>query len=182
MRRELQRRDPELRPPTYEPDLFRARPASLCCAAPTIPQTPTRSISIASSRLIPVSEPRGTFSKISTSFNEAEDLDGANQALGRFADLYATGQTPEYHNIVDTIMAWGEEILAYHTTRGATNEPIEGINNLLQVLRRVAGAEPSTPPAPVVAVPPKAVTRITCGYRRSHHATVDEVRACSARS
>ena len=50
----------------------------------------------------------------------------------------ATGQIPEYREVVDTIIAWGEEILAYHTTRGATNGPIEGINNLLQVLRRVA--------------------------------------------
>lgn len=36
--------------------------------------------------------------------------------LGRFADLYATGQIPEYHDIVDTIIAWGEEILVYHTS------------------------------------------------------------------
>ena len=31
----------------------------------------------------------------------AEDLDGANQALGRFADLYATS---EYREIVNTII------------------------------------------------------------------------------
>ena len=68
---------------------------------------------------------------------EAENLDGANQALGRFADLYATGQIPEYHQVVDTIIAWGEQILAYHTTRRVSNGPIEGTNNL-QVLRRVA--------------------------------------------
>ena len=69
---------------------------------------------------------------------EADDLDGANQALGRFADLYDTGQIPEYHDVVDTIIAWGEEILAYHTSLRVSNGPIEGINNLLQVLRRVA--------------------------------------------
>ena len=69
---------------------------------------------------------------------EADDLDAANEALGRFADLYATGQIPEYRDIVDTIIAWGEEILAYHSSRRASNGPIEGINNLLQVLRRVA--------------------------------------------
>ena len=40
--------------------------------------------------------------------------------------------------MVDTIVAWGEEILAYHSCRRATNGPIEGINNLLQILRRVA--------------------------------------------
>ena len=45
-----------------------------------------------------------------------------------------------------------------------------------------AGAEPSTPPAPVAGVPPEAVTRIRCGHCRARHATVDEVRACSARS
>lgn len=63
---------------------------------------------------------------------------GANEALGRFADLYASGQIPEYRDVVDTILAWGEEILAYHHSRRASNGPLEGINNLLQVLRRVA--------------------------------------------
>ena len=69
---------------------------------------------------------------------EAEDLDGTNQALGRFADPYDTGQIPEYREIVNTIIAWGQEILAYHSTSRASNGPLEGINNLLQVLRRVA--------------------------------------------
>ena len=69
---------------------------------------------------------------------EADDLDGANQTLGRFADLYATGQIPEYREVVDTIIAWGEEILAYHPSRQVSNEPIEGTNNLLQIPRRVA--------------------------------------------
>ena len=44
----------------------------------------------------------------------------------------------EYRDIVDTIIAWGAQILAYHISRRATNGPLEGINNLLQVLRRVA--------------------------------------------
>ena len=38
----------------------------------------------------------------------------------------------------DTIISWGEEILAYHTTKRVSNGPIEGMNNLLQVLRLVA--------------------------------------------
>ncbi len=69
---------------------------------------------------------------------EAEDLDGANQAVGRFADLTPQARHREYSEVVDTIIAWGEEILAYHHSRRATNGPIERINNLLQVLRRVA--------------------------------------------
>ena len=91
VRRELQRRDPDRRPPTFEPDLFRAR---------------------------------------FTLLRRADHLSQANQALGRFADLYATGQTPEYRDIVDTIIVWGEQILAYHTTRRVSDGPLEGINNL----------------------------------------------------
>ena len=67
----------------------------------------------------------------------SDDWEQEDLALGRFADLYATGQIPEYHKVVDTISAWGEEIPAYHTLR-RTSRPVEGINNLLQVLRRVA--------------------------------------------
>ena len=115
VRREIQRRPPDQRPPTYEPDLFRARITLL-------------------RRADHLSDAHQALYHL----YEADDLDQANEALGRFADLYATGQIPEYRDIVDTIIAWGEEILAYHTSRRASNGPIEGINNLLQVLRRVA--------------------------------------------
>ena len=116
-------------------------PVSLCYGGRIISQTPTRRIWIGCSKRIPGCEPRGTLYQLYQLYQlyEAEDLDGANQALGRFADLYDSGQIPEYREIVDTIIAWGEEILAYHTTRRrVSNGPIEGINNLLQVLRRVA--------------------------------------------
>ena len=36
----------------------------------------------------------------------------------------------EYHDVVDKIIASGEEILAYHPGRRASNGPLEGINNL----------------------------------------------------
>ena len=39
---------------------------------------------------------------------EVDDLQGANQPLARFADLYDSGQIPEYHYVVDTIIAWGQ--------------------------------------------------------------------------
>ena len=63
---------------------------------------------------------------------------GALEALGRFCDLYETGELPEYHDIVDTIIAWSDEILAWHHSDRASNGRIEGTNNLLQVLRRSA--------------------------------------------
>ena len=49
---------------------------------------------------------------------ETDDFDQAIQALGRFADLYAGGQLPEYSEAVDTITSWGEELFAYHTPEG----------------------------------------------------------------
>ena len=58
-------------------------------------------------------------------------------ALGRFCDLYETGELPEFHDIVDTFIAWSDEILAWHHSDRASNGRIEG-TNLLQVLRRSA--------------------------------------------
>ena len=136
VRREIQRRPPELRPPTYEPDLFRARFTLL-----------RRADHLSEGHQAHLDRLFNAHPRLRTAWDalqeldriyEAEDLDGANEALGRFADLYATGQIPEYSEIVDTIIAWGEEILAYHPGRRASNGPLEGINNLLQVLRRVA--------------------------------------------
>jgi len=45
-------------------------------------------------------------------------------------DLHLTGQIPEYHPIVDTILNWSKEILAWHHNR-RSNGPLEGINNLI---------------------------------------------------
>ena len=135
-------RDTTPRPPAASPNV-RTGPVPSPLHPPAPGRSPNRS---------PPGAPRQTVRRSSPSphrvgrplqelyqLYEADDPDQANQALGRFADLYATGQIPEYHQVVDTIIAWGEQILAYHTTRRRVpNGPIEGINNLLQVLRRVA--------------------------------------------
>ena len=136
VRRELQRRDPHRRPPTFEPDLFRAR-FTLLRRADHLSQAHQAHLDRlfdAHPRL------RTAWDALQELYQlyQADDLDQANQALGRFADLYATGQIPEYHQVVDTIIAWGAQILAYHGNRRVSNGPLEGINNLLQVLRRVA--------------------------------------------
>jgi transposase len=70
----------------------------------------------------------------------ADDRAGALAALDRFCDLYTTGQIPEFHDVVDTFLAWSTEILAFHepAARRASNGRLEGTNNKLQVLRRVA--------------------------------------------
>ena len=68
----------------------------------------------------------------------ADDRDGALEALGRFCDLYDAGELPEFHDTVDTFIAWSDEILNWHCAGRACNGRIEGTNNLLQVLRRTA--------------------------------------------
>jgi transposase len=70
----------------------------------------------------------------------ADDRAGALAALDRFCDLYATGELSEFRHVVDTIITWSEEILAYHdpAVGRASNGRLEGTNNKVQVLRRVA--------------------------------------------
>lgn len=52
----------------------------------------------------------------------------------------AAGQIPEFHDVVDTLLAWSTEILAFHDegVGHISNGRLEGTNNKLQVLRRVA--------------------------------------------
>lgn len=69
---------------------------------------------------------------------DADDHQGAMQALDRFSDLYQTGDLPEFHDIVDAIIEWSDEILDWHHTGRPSNGRIEGANNLLQVPRRTA--------------------------------------------
>ena len=129
VRREIQRRPADQRPPTYEPDLFGAQFTLLRRAdhLTEAHQAHLDRLFDAQPRL------RTAWDALQELYQlyEADDLEQANEALGRFADLYATGQIPEYREVVDTILAWGEEILAYHRCRRVSNGPLEGINNLL---------------------------------------------------
>ena len=55
----------------------------------------------------------------------AENHDGALEALDRFGDLYKTGELPEFGNIVNTIINWSDEILAWCHTRRPSNGRIK---------------------------------------------------------
>ena len=119
VRRELQRRDPDQTPPAFEPDLFRARFTLLRRVdhLTEAHQAHLQRLFEAHPRLKVAWDALQELYQI----YEADDLQGANQALGRFADLYDSGQIPEYHDVVDTIITWGEEILAYHSSRRAAS-------------------------------------------------------------
>ena len=135
VRRDVQRR-PEGSKPAFDPEVLRARFALLRRG-----DTPTDADRVRLDALFDahprlragwhaLQELHGLYL--------ADDYDGALNALGRFCDLYETGELPEYHDTVDTIIAWTDEILAWHHTDRASNARIEGTNNLLQVHRRTA--------------------------------------------
>ena len=136
LRRDVQRRQPPGVKPAFEPDVFRARFA-LLRRGDTLTgadRERLRTLFDAHPRLEAgwqaLQELHGLYT--------AGDHNAALDALGRFCDLYETGELPEFHDVVDTIIAWSDEILAWHHAGRASNGRIEGTNNLLQVLRRTA--------------------------------------------
>ncbi len=136
VRRDVQRREPKGVKPAFDPDVFKARFALLRRGDTLTDADRARLDKLfdAHPRLRAgwqaLQELHGLYT--------ADDYDGALEALGRFCDLYETGELPEYHNTVDTFIAWSDEILNWHHTDRASNGRIEGTNNLLQVLRRTA--------------------------------------------
>ena len=135
VRRDVQRREPPGVRPAFDPEVFGARFALLRRGDTLTDADRARLDALfdAHPRLKAgwqaLQELHGLYT--------AGDHQGALEALGRFCDLYETGELPEYHDIVDTFIAWSDEILAWHRAGRASNGRIEG-TNLLQVLRRSA--------------------------------------------
>ena len=136
VRRDVQRREPQGVKPAYDPEVFRSRFLLLRRGDKLEPGDQAR-----------LDELFEAHPRLETAWQAlqqlhglylAEDHDGALQALDRFCDLYATGELPEFHQIVDTIISWSDEILTWHHTKRVSNGRIEGTNNLLQILRRTA--------------------------------------------
>jgi len=138
LRRQLQRRPDDEHPPTYDPELFRARFTLL-----------RRVEHLQDGQAAQLTRLFDTYPQLQAGWEalqwlyqayQADDLDAANQALHRFVELYATGQLPTFDQVVERIIRWDKQIRAYHHPRAAraSNGRLEGLNNLLQVLRRTA--------------------------------------------
>lgn len=106
VRRDLQRRDPDHTPPAYEPDLFRARFALL-----------RRSDNLSDAHRAHRDRLFAAHPRLKVAWDavqelyqiySADDLQAANEALARFADLYDTGQTPRIprHRRQDHFLRW----------------------------------------------------------------------------
>ena len=140
VRRDIQRR-PEGSKPAFDPEVFRARFA-LLRRGDQLNEADRARLDAPSSTPTPASKPAGRHCNTELhGLYLADDHQGALDALGRFwrplRDRRAA-RVPR-RSIIDTeIIAWSDEILAWHHSDRASNGRIEGINNLLQVLRRSA--------------------------------------------
>jgi transposase len=68
----------------------------------------------------------------------AADTDAANEALGAFIATYQDHPLLEFEKLIGTLLEWGDEIFAFHEADRATNGRIEGTNNKIGVLKRIA--------------------------------------------
>jgi transposase len=67
----------------------------------------------------------------------APDLAAAKRRLIVFFQHAADADIPELTRLARTIDRWRDEILAYHSTGGASNGPTEAVNLLIEKIRRI---------------------------------------------
>jgi transposase len=66
----------------------------------------------------------------------ASTVHDARVALGEFYDWAHSCAVPETARLARTIKRWETEILAWHTTGGASNGPTEAVNLLIKKVQR----------------------------------------------
>ena len=67
----------------------------------------------------------------------ARDVAHAKRRLVVFFQHAAEAEIPELTRLATTVDRWRDEILAYHTTGGASNGPTEAVNLLVEKIRRI---------------------------------------------
>ena len=67
----------------------------------------------------------------------AHDLAHAKRRLIVFFQHAADADVPELTRLAHTVDRWRDEILAFHTTGGASNGPTEAVNLLIEKIRRL---------------------------------------------
>ena len=67
----------------------------------------------------------------------AQDVAEARRRLGVFYAWADDVDIPEVTRLARTVRTWEDEIVAYHTTAGASNGPTEAHNLIIDKLRRL---------------------------------------------
>lgn len=136
VRRRIQRIGPHGTRPAYEPDIFRSRFLQL-----------TRFDQLSDDRIQALGRVLSDRPELEAAWRMlqhlygiylAEDSEEANQALGAFIEIWQETPLVEFDRLVETLLEWGDEIFAFHDAGRVTNGRIEGTNNRLGVLKRIA--------------------------------------------
>ena len=139
VRRDVQRREPRGEvTPAFDPDVFRARFA-LLRRADTLDDAGLARLETLFRRHPRLRAGWDALQALHRAYL-ADDKQEALGAIMDFVELFETGKIPEFATVVAAIAEWGDEIIAFHDPRAGriSNGRIEGTNNKLQVLRRVA--------------------------------------------
>jgi len=136
VRRRLQRIGPHGSRPAFEPEIFRSRYLQLT-RFDRLGEERTEALGrVLSGR--PELEAAWRMLQHLYGIHLAADSEEANQALGAFLDTYQTHPLLEFEKLIGTLLEWGDEIFAFHDSDRASNGRIEGTNNKLGVLKRIA--------------------------------------------
>ncbi len=136
VRRRIQRIGPHGSRPAFEPEIFRSRYLQLT----RFDQLPDHRVEALGHVLSGRPELEAAWRMLQHLYgiHLAQDTEEANQALGAFIEAYQEHPLPEFEKLTETLLEWGDEIFAFHDTGRVTNGRIEGTNNKLGVLKRVA--------------------------------------------
>lgn len=136
VRRRIQRIAPKGTRPAYHPEIFRSRYLQLRRADRLEPESRARLQAILATNP-DLAHAWGLYQHLHRIYL-AEDNVQANQALGEFIDAYSDRPLPEFEKIIGALLDWGDEIFNFHNTGRASNGRLEGTNNKLGVLKRIA--------------------------------------------
>ena len=136
VRRRIQRIAPAGSRPAFDPDVFRSRYLQLARYDHLDTDAIKRLGEILNGR--PELEAAWRMLQHLYGIHVAETDEDANQALAAFIDTYRDHPLLEFEKLTGTLLEWGDEIFAFHDTNRVTNGRIEGTNNKLGVLKRIA--------------------------------------------
>jgi transposase len=136
VRRSMQRIGPPGSRPAFEPEIFRSRYLQLARWDHLTDDQAARLGEVLAGR--PRLEAAWRMLQHLYGIHLATGDDQANQALGAFLDVHADHPLPEFDRLIEALLEWGDEIFAFHETDRITNGRIEGSNNKIGVLKRVA--------------------------------------------
>jgi transposase len=136
VRRRIQRIAPPGTRPAFEPEIFRSRYLQLA-RYDHLDTDKTQALGrVLQNR--PELEAAWRMLQHLYGIHIASDETEANEALGAFIATYEDHPLVEFDKLTETLLEWGDEIFAFHDTNRITNGRIEGTNNKIGVLKRVA--------------------------------------------